>query len=47
MSFNIVAVVGTSTVILKAKKIKSSTVSIVSSSICHEVMGPDVMISVF
>ena len=28
------------TVILEPKKIKSATVSIVSSSICHEVMGP-------
>ena len=30
-----------------AQKIKSVTVSIVSPSICHEVMGPDVMIFVF
>ena len=29
-----------STVILEPKKIKSATVSIVSPSICHEVMGP-------
>ena len=29
------------------KKIKSVTVSIVSPSICHEVMGPDAMILVF
>ena len=36
-----------STVILEPKKIKSVTVSIVSSSICHEVMGPDAMILVF
>ena len=36
-----------STVILEPKKIKSVTVSIVSPSICHEVMGPDVMIFVF
>ena len=28
-------------------KIKSATVSTVSPSICHEVMGPDAMISVF
>ena len=35
-----------STVILKPKK-KSLTVSIVSPSICHEVMGPDAMILVF
>ena len=36
-----------STEILKSKKIKSDTVSIVSPSICHEVMGPDAMIFVF
>ena len=34
-------------VILQHKKIKSVTVSIVSPSICHEVMGPDAMILVF
>ena len=34
-------------VILEPKKIKSVTVSIVSPSICHEVMGPDAMIFVF
>ena len=33
-----------SVVILEPKKIKSVTVSIVSLSICHEVMGPDAMI---
>ena len=33
-----------SAVILEPKKIKSFTVSIVSSSICHEVMGPDDLI---
>ena len=33
-----------SAVILEAKKIKSVTVSIVSPSICHEVMGQDAMI---
>ena len=33
-----------STVILEPPKIKSATVSIVSLSICHEVMGLDVMI---
>ena len=33
--------------ILEPKKIKSDTVSIVSPSICHEVMGPDAMILVF
>ena len=36
-----------STEILKPKKIKSVTVSIVSPSICHEVIGPDAMILVF
>ena len=36
-----------SAVILEPKKIKSSTVSIVSPSICQEVMGPDAMILVF
>ena len=35
-----------STVILEPKKIKSLTVSIVSPSICHEVMGPDAVILV-
>ena len=34
-------------VILELPKIKSLTVSIVSPSICHEVMGPDAMILVF
>ena len=33
--------------ILEPKKIKSFTVSIVSPSICHEVMGPDAMIFIF
>jgi len=36
-----------SAVILKTKKIKSVMVSIVSLSICHEVMGPEVMILFF
>ena len=36
-----------SAVILEPKKIKSVTVSIVSPSISHEVMGPDVTILVF
>ena len=36
-----------SAVILEPKKIKSVTVSIVSPSICYEVMGPDAMILVF
>ena len=35
------------TVILEPKKIKSVTVSIVSPSICYDVMGPDAMILVF
>ena len=30
-----------------AQKVKSDTVSTVSPSICHEVMGPDAMIFVF
>ena len=34
-------------VILEPKKIKSVTVSIISPSICHEVMGLDVMIFIF
>ena len=33
--------------ILEPPKIKSVTVSIVSPSICHEVMGPDAMIFIF
>ena len=36
-----------SAVILETKKIRSVTVSTVSPSICHEVMGPDAMIFVF
>ena len=36
-----------SAVILELKKIKSVTGSIVSPSICHEVMEPDAMILVF
>ena len=36
-----------SAVILEPPKIKSDTVSIVSPSICHEVMGLDAMILVF
>ena len=35
-----------SAVILEPQKIKSDTVSTVSPSICHEVMGPDAMIFV-
>ena len=34
-------------VILEPRKIKSATVSTVSSFICHEVMGPDAMILIF
>ena len=34
----------TSAMILEPKKIKSVTVSIVSPSICHEVMGPDAIL---
>ena len=36
-----------SVVILEPKKIKSVTVSIVSPSMCHEVMGLDAVILVF
>ena len=36
-----------SAVILEPPKIKSVTVSTVSPSICHEMMGPDVRILVF
>ena len=36
-----------SAVILESKKIKSDTVSTVSPSISHEVMGPDAMIFIF
>ena len=36
-----------SEVILEPRKIKSATVSTVSPSISHEVMGPDAMILVF
>ena len=35
-----------SAVILEPPKIKSVTISIVSPSICHEVMGPDAVILV-
>ena len=46
MSFNLMAAV-TSAVILETQIIKSATVSIVSTSICHEVMGQDAMVFVF
>ena len=36
-----------SAVVLEPKKIKSVTVSIVSPSVYHEVMGPDAIILVF
>ena len=36
-----------SAVILEPRKIKSDTVSTVSPTICHEVMGPDAIILVF
>ena len=36
-----------SAVILEPRKIKSDTISTVSPSICHEVMGPDAMILVY
>ena len=36
-----------SAVILEPPKLKSATVSTVSPSVCHEVMGPDAMILVF
>ena len=36
-----------SAVILEPRKIKSATVSTVSPSICHEIMGPDAMIFIF
>ena len=36
-----------SVVILEPRKIKSATVSTVSPSICHEVVGPDAMILAF
>ena len=44
MSFNFMQ--SPSAMILEPPKIKSVTVSIVSPSICHEVMGPDAMILV-
>jgi len=36
-----------SEVILEPKKIKSVTISTVSPSVCHELMGPDAMIFIF
>ena len=46
MYFNFMAQ-SPSAVILEPKKVKSVTVSIVSPSICHEVMRPEAMILVF
>ena len=46
MSFNFMAAVTISSD-FGVKKIKSVTVSIVSPSIYHEMMGPDAMILVF
>ena len=46
MSFTFMATV-TFAVILEPKKIKSLIVSIVSPSICHEVIGLDAMVLVF
>ena len=46
MSYNFMAA-SPSAVILEPREIKSATLSTVSSSICHEVMGPDAMIFVF
>ena len=46
MSFHFMAQL-LSTVILEPKKIESVTASIVSLSICHEVMELDAMIFVF
>ena len=43
MSFKFMVAVP-SAVILEPKKNKSATVSTVSPSICHEVMGPEAMI---
>ena len=46
MSFNFMAD-SSSSVILEPKKIKFVTVSIVSPSVCHEMMGLDAMNLVF
>ena len=47
MSFNFMAAVTICSDFGALQKIKSDTVSTVSASICHEVMGLDVMIFVF
>ena len=46
VSFNFM-VQSPSAVILEPPKIKSDTISTVSPSVSHEVMGPDIMILVF
>ena len=46
MSFDFMAA-GPSAMILEPKKTKPVPVSIVSSSVCHEVMRTDAMISAF
>ena len=46
-SFNFMAVVTICSVFGAPLPQKSLTVSIVSPSICHEVMGPDAMVLVF
>ena len=47
MSFNFMAAVTDHTSDFGAKEYKVCHSSIVSPSICHEVMGPDAMILVF
>ena len=47
MSFNFVAAVTLCSVILEPKKIKSVAASMVSPSICHEVVGLDAIILIF
>ena len=47
VSFNFMAAVTICSDFGALQKIKSDTVSTVSASICHEVMGLDVMIFVF
>ena len=46
MSLNLMATI-MSAVILEPKKLKSVIASTFSSSICHEVMGPEAMILAF
>ena len=46
-TFHFHALESPSTVILEPQNIKSDTVSTVSPSISHEVMGPDAMVFVF